>query len=126
MWRYLWKSPKPSKNNYEFKLEHSFEKRKKESSIILKKNPDKIPVILERSDFCHLSDIDKHKFLLKKELTFGEFIFIVRRRLNLDQNKSLYMFINNEYTPGINEKVEDVYNVHGDKDGFLYITYASD
>jgi len=42
-----------------FKKEHSLEKRKKEAERILKKYPDRIPVICEKSGGSDIADIDK-------------------------------------------------------------------
>ena len=62
MWKYFIKEgPSPSKSGYEFKMLHSFEKRKTESARINEKYPDKIPLILEKSDTSHLQEISEFK-----------------------------------------------------------------
>ena len=53
----------------------SLEERIEESTNVLKKYPNRIPVIVEKSDKCkELQDIDKNKYLVPDDLTFGQFI----------------------------------------------------
>jgi len=44
-----------------FKKEHPFDKRKKEADRIIKKYPERIPVICEKAPQSDISDIDKKK-----------------------------------------------------------------
>ena len=47
-----------------FKTDFAFERREQESSKILTKYPNKIPVIVQRSERCKsIEDINKNKFL---------------------------------------------------------------
>ena len=58
-----------------FKNLNTFEKRKSECDRILKKHPERIPVIVCKD--CKegtLPDIDKQKYLVPKELTLGQFV----------------------------------------------------
>lgn len=126
MWRYIINHPKPSKSNYEFKVIHSFEKRKEEGNKIRNKYPDKIPVILEKADNSDIPDIDNHKFLLPRELTIGQFLYFIRKHINLSSKQALYLFVNNSVIPNSSDKLEDVYKKYADKDNFLYITYATE
>lgn len=127
MLKYFFKSkPSPSKNGYEFKMQHSFDKRKEESSRLIKKFPNKIPIILEKSDSSALPRINKQKFLLPKDITIGQFIYIIRSKIKLDASQSIFIFINNYVIPSTNQTIGDVYIDHADKDGYLYITYSAE
>ena len=127
MWRYLFVSqPKPSKDTYEFKLMHPFDKRKNEASMILAKYPSHIPIIVEKSDQSSVPDIDKHKYIIRKEITLGQFLYILRDRLKLDAVKSLYLYIDNEKVPSCTELMGDIYTINKDRDSFLYVTYSSE
>lgn len=126
MFKYFVKStPTASKSGYEFKAQHSFEKRKDESTRIKEKYPDKIPIIIERGDISDLPNMDKQKILIQKDLTIGQFLFIVRKKINIDSTQALFLFINNTHIPSSNSTIAEAYNKHMDKDGFLYITYNS-
>lgn len=117
--------PAPSKSGYEFKMLHSFEKRKAESERINEKYPDKIPLILERSDASHLPKIEKTKYLMQKDVTVGQFMFIVRKQIKINETESIFLLVNNSMVPATGATMGEVYEKHADKDGFLYITYSS-
>ncbi|MCJ7637302.1 MAG: hypothetical protein MUO21_07415 [Nitrososphaeraceae archaeon] len=117
--------PAPSKSGYEFKMLHSFEKRKAESERINEKYPDKIPLILERSDASHLPKIEKTKYLMQKDVTIGQFMFIVRKQIKINETESIFLLVNNHLVPATGATMGEVYEKHADKDGFLYITYSS-
>ena len=104
----------------------SLEERINESTNILQKFPNRIPVIVEKSDKCKdLQVIDKNKYLVPDDLTFGQFVFVVRKRLKLSAQKSLFLFINNTLVP-TGMLMKEVYDKHADKDGFLYTLYTSE
>ena len=109
-----------------FKNLNTFEKRKSECERILKKHPERIPVIVCKN--CKegtLPDIDKQKYLVPKELTLGQFVYIIRKRIKLDPNQALFVLINNSLQP-TNRLLEDIYSDAKDEDGYLYIVYSSE
>lgn len=109
-----------------FKNLNTFEKRKSECERILKKHPERIPVIVCKN--CKegvLPDIDKQKYLVPKELTLGQFVYIIRKRIKLDPNQALFVLINNSLQP-TNRLLEDIYSDSKDEDGYLYIVYSSE
>lgn len=109
-----------------FKNLNSLEKRKSECQRILKKHPERIPVIVCKN--CKegvLPDIDKQKYLVPKELTLGQFVYIIRKRIKLDPNQALFVLINNSLQP-TNRLLEDIYSDSKDEDGYLYIVYSSE
>jgi len=124
MWRFLFSKPYPSKTEYEYKLVYSYYERKNESSRILKKYPNMVPIILEKSDQSNTENIKKHKYIFPRSVSFEAVITKVRRMLNLTSDKPLYFFINNEKVPKTTDNLGDLYRIHKDKDLFLYITYA--
>jgi GABA(A) receptor-associated protein len=127
MWKYFIKNaPTPSKSGYEFKMLHAFETRKQETSRIFKKYKDKIPVIIEKSDTSNLQKVSKPKFLLQKDLTIGQLIYIIRQEIKLDSTQSIFLFVNNTMVPNTGDTIEEIYNNNADKDGFLYITYSAE
>ncbi len=113
-------------NIMKFKEKHTFEERCLESDKIRKKYPDRIPIIVEKSDNCKdIIDIDKHKFLVPIDLTMGQFVFVVRKRLKLPSEKALFFFNNNSLPP-TSKSLVDIDNNYKDKDGFLYFIYSSE
>jgi GABA(A) receptor-associated protein len=109
-----------------FKNLNTFEKRKSECDRILKKHPERIPVIVcKDSKEVTLLDIDKQKYLVPKELTLGQFVYIIRKRIKLDPNQAMFVMINNSLQP-TNIILEDIYKGAKDEDGYLYIIYSSE
>ena len=109
---------------FKFQKTHPFERRKNESSRIRKKYPDKIPVIVENSPRSDVPLIDKSKYLLPADLTVGQFVYVIRKRIVLNQEKALYVFIQNKILPPTAAMMSTIYEQYKDDDGFLYISYA--
>jgi GABA(A) receptor-associated protein len=126
MFSFFWNSPKPSVTEYEFQLLHSFESRKKESTRLLKKYIDSVPIILEKSDQCSMKELSKSQMIVKGALTIGQLITHLRIDLNLSSDVNMYLLINNQKVPTIHQRIEQVYDSYKNKDGFLYITYTNE
>ncbi|CAL9089415.1 unnamed protein product [Musa textilis] len=105
-----------------FRLEHSLEKRKAEASRIREKYPDRIPVIVEKAERSAIPDIDKKKYLVPADLTVGQFVYVIRKRINLSAEKAIFMFVNNTLPPTAS-MMSTIYEAHRDEDGYLYMTY---
>mmetsp|Transcript_20035 Transcript_20035/g.24311 ORF Transcript_20035/g.24311 Transcript_20035/m.24311 type:complete len:95 (+) Transcript_20035:352-636(+) len=82
-----------------FKSEHAYEKRESEAHRIREKYPDRIPVICERDPRSDIPDIDKKKYLVPQDLTVGQFVYVIRKRIQLSPEKAIYIFINNVLPP---------------------------
>lgn len=119
----------PKKNSTDiyvkFKDKYSFEKRRREYEKIATTFPDKIPVIVERSDTTTIADIDKHKFLVPSDTTMSQFLYVIRKRITLKSDESLFVFINNTL-PSMSLLISQLYREHCDPDGFLYIVYSGE
>ena len=108
-----------------FKTDNKFELRKLESEKIITKYPNRIPIIIERADKCLLDDIDKKKYLVPKELNMNQFIYIIRKRIKLDNSQSIFFIVGNNVCPS-NVPLSSIYEEYKDEDGFLYIIYTSE
>lgn len=108
-----------------FKKKFKFEKRKSESFRIMQKYTDRIPVIVERSDSSDIEDIAKHKYLVPKDLTVGQFAFIIRKNIKLNPEQAIFLFINNTLPPS-SQLIHNIYTEQKDDDGFLYILYSGE
>jgi GABA(A) receptor-associated protein len=108
-----------------FKNQNSLQDRTEESTRIMQKYPERIPIICERGSFTSSDcpNIDKNKYLVNRDLTIGQFIYVIRKRMQLPPEKALFLFING-FIPSSSHHVGDIYSFHKDLDGFLYIIYA--
>lgn len=108
-----------------FKEEHPLEKRKAEAGRIKDKYPDRIPVIVEKADKSDIPDIDKKKYLVPSDLTVGQFVYVIRKRIKLSPEKAIFIFVKNVLPPTA-ALMSSIYEDHRDDDGFLYITYSGE
>ena len=109
--------------NYNFKYEVSFQDRLAESTRILAKYPDRKPIICEKaSNQIDLPSIDKRKYLVPNDLTIGQFVYVIRKRMKLNPEQALCLFINYKMLSST-EHMGQIYHKEKDNDGFLYIKY---
>ena len=107
-----------------FKDKIPFKVRKAEAIKIREKYPDRIPVICERFNNS-IKDLDKRKYLVPNDLTMAGFMFVIRRRLSLPSNQSIFLFCNEAMVPTAS-LMGAVYDERKDEDGFLYIVYGGE
>ena len=108
-----------------FKQTHSLEARKAEATRIRLKYPDRIPVICEKAEKSDIPDLDKKKYLVPQDLSVSQFVFIIRKRIKLQADSAIFLFVNNTLPPA-GALMSQVYKEHADQDGFLYITYSGE
>jgi len=108
-----------------FKQEHDLEKRKAEAARIRDKYPDRIPVIVEKAERSDIPNIDKKKYLVPADLTVGQFVYVIRKRIKLSAEKAIFIFVNNVLPPTA-AIMSSIYDEHKDEDGFLYVTYSGE
>ena len=117
-----------------FKDELPLEERKAEAERIKSEFKDRLPVILEHADVNkhkassnvnQIDNLSKRKYLVPKEITVGQFIWIVRRRLSLPPEKAIFFLIQNTI-PSTSAVMKQVYDDLKDEDGFLYVNYKNE
>ena len=116
-----------------FKEQHTFDERLAEAKRIKDKYPDRIPVIVEKSEkhglFTKaekLPSIDKKKYLTPSDLTFSQFMTVIRKRLNLPPEQAIFMFVGQDQElPPSGVKMTELYEEYREEDGFLYFTISS-
>ena len=100
-------------------------KSRYEAERVIEKYPDRIPVLVHRNpNSKNTPEIDKHKFLVPVELTIGQLMFVIRRRIKLHPEKALFLFVDNEIACN-SHLVSSVYDRSQDpSDGFLHVVYS--
>ncbi|KAG4929213.1 hypothetical protein JHK85_046718 [Glycine max] len=127
------------------------ERRQAESARIRDKYPDRIPVrflyrlfgclhfletlllrcshcvqvIVEKAERSDIPDIDKKKYLVPADLTVGQFVYVVRKRIKVSAEKAIFVFIYNTLPPTA-ALMSSIYEENKDDDGFLYMTYSGE
>ena len=119
------------KKNYVFeytKRNPNVDKRKQECQHILNQFPEKIPIICEKDPKCkNLKEIGKTKFLVSNDLSVAQFYFMVRKNLNVEEERSsFYLLANGKYALYGDFLMSNIYQKYKNpEDGFLYILYTS-
>jgi len=108
-----------------FKSKYNFKDRKAESTKVMKRHPDRIPIICEKTEKSNIPDIDKHKYLVPADLTVGQFIYVIRKRLELPSEKAIFLFIDG-IIPSSSALIKNVYDNYKNEDGFLYVYYSGE
>ncbi|VDL59461.1 unnamed protein product [Hymenolepis diminuta] len=115
-----------------------------DATKIKRKYPDRIPVIVEKHPGSQISDLDKHKFLVPNDITVAQFMWIIRRRLQLSAEKALFLFFD-DFVPQSRQvccslfasstffhtsffawTMGQLYNERKSDDGFLYAHYSGE
>ncbi|KAK6083286.1 autophagy protein 8 [Seiridium cupressi] len=78
--------------------------------------------LVEKSD---IATIDKKKYLVPADLTVGQFVYVIRKRIKLSPEKAIFIFVD-EVLPPTAALMSSIYEEHKDEDGFLYITYSGE
>lgn len=108
-----------------FKKKFPFAKRLDEATRIMIKYPDRVPIIVENSKTSNLCPIDKNKFLVPRDLTMSQFMYVIRKRISLTQDQGIFLLINNKIMMG-SMSMQEIYNQEKEKDGFLYIILSGE
>lgn len=108
-----------------FIKDYPFEKRKIEAERILEKFPDRLPIIVEIANKSELPELDKYKYLVPKDLTVGQFQYVIRKRLKLSPEKAIYMFFDNNIASS-SSMIQHIYQEKKSNDNFLYVTISSE
>ena len=92
------------------------ERRKAEATRMREKYPDRIPVIVEKATGSDIPDIDKQKYLVPTDLTVGQFVHVIRKRIKLAPEKAIFIFVNNVLPPTA-ALMATIYEEQKDEDG---------
>jgi len=109
------------RSDFAYKKDHPFEKRAAEASRIREKYPDRIPVICEKEPRSDIPPVDKRKYLIPMDLTVGQFVYVIRKRISVPPEKAIFIFVNSTLPPTA-ALMSTVYEQHKDEDGFMSAT----
>lgn len=115
---------KNTQHRFNFDSDFSFDQRKSEAARIQVKYSDRVPIIVEPSEKCKLV-IDKKKYLVPRDLTMGQFLFVIRKRLKLPAEKALFMFIGSQ-VPSSSSMLSILHDQYVSPDGFLKMTFCEE
>lgn len=93
---------------------------------ILLKYPDRIPVLVNRAKTEKtLPIIDRNKYLVPRDLTVSQFLYVIRKRIKLKPSQAIFLFVKNLLPPGSN-MMGHIYETYRDGDYYLRVEYAAE
>lgn len=95
---------------------------KQKIETIKLKYPDRIPVIVNKSKNSNAPDLDKHKYLVPIDLTLGQFIYVIRKRMEISPEQAIFVFCKDTLPP-TSMIMEELYNGYKNSNEFLELTY---
>lgn len=99
----------------EFKKQ-KLEKRIKISDNIKLKYNDRIPIIIDSTYF----KFGKNKYIVPKDMRIGNFIHMIKNKINLLPEQSIFLLCNNILLNG-SDIINIIYEKYKEEDNFLYI-----
>jgi GABA(A) receptor-associated protein len=110
------------KNIDDYKTKYTYEQRLEQSSKIIRKYEARIPVLVFSKDVI----LNKFKFLVPSDLSFSQFVYIVRQKIeNIKENEALYFFIKDKLISP-NTSMIQLYDEYRDDDNHIYITITKE
>ena len=111
---------------FEYDIRVPLEKRKQEVEIIMSKHPNKIPIIIQKVETSKLTPPDKFKYLAPPEQSVGQFLYEIRKRLNLTPEQALFIFVGKNVAPTLSASLGEIHGKYKDEDGFLKISFCEE
>lgn len=110
-----------------YKSQTAFVERRDTAARVMRKYPDRVPVVVERKagDKSDTPSVAQQKYLVPRETTMGEFVYIIRRRIRLSPTQAIFVFANNRLPP-VSMSMSEVYEEYRDPDGILYLVYSGE
>merc|ERR1711924_272335 len=95
--------------------------------MMLLKFPYPLPFnnLLREKIGAHLWRQLSHLRFLVPDLTVGQFVHVIRKRINLPSEKAIFIFVNN-VLPSTGALMGQIDEKQKDEDGFLYVTYSGE
>ena len=103
---------------FRFQKEYTFEKRSSEAIRVRERFPDRVLVIVETNN--NLPPLDKNKYLVPNDFTVGQFITVLRKKIDISPDKAIYFFVNNT-VPSVTKLMSQLDQQFRSSDGYLYI-----
>lgn len=99
--------------------------RLKEFEYLKEKYPNKIPILVSKTQRSRLNQLDLQKYLINGDLTAGSLLYVIRKRLKLQPEKAIFMFVNG-HIPSSSEQISKIYQMYKSSDGFLRVEYCEE
>lgn len=98
-----------------------------EADRLRERFPGRVPVLVLRHPGAapDVPRLPKSKFLVPRDLSLGQFIYVVRHNMRMAAEKALFIFVDN-VLPTTGTIMSELYAQHKSPDGFLRVVYTSE
>ena len=98
-----------------------------EAERLCEKFPGRVPllVIRHRGAAPDVPRLLKSKFLVPRDITLGQFIYIIRSQMKISSEKALFLFVGS-MLPTTGTTLVELYSQYKSPDGFLRLVYTSE
>ncbi len=98
-----------------------------EAARLYAKFPGRIPVLVlrHRGAAPDVPRLTKSKFLVPRDLSLGQFIYVVRNQMKMASEKALFIFVG-DCLPLTGTLMSELYSHYKSLDGFLRVVYTSE
>lgn len=104
----------------------TFEQRRAEFENMKQRYPSRTCVFLEKANGSRLPTIDKNKFLVPNDLSVGQMMHVIRKRLTIEPTEAIFLFTEKNTVPTTSQSIGSLYKEYANADGFLYMTYNTE
>ena len=100
----------------------------RKAHLAMIKHPDKVPVYIKVADGEKtIPDLDRHYYLIERDMTIGQVVYIIRKRVNISSKHAIFIFVDNGILPPTSAHIGQVYSEYKDPiDSLLHITYRAE
>ena len=96
------------------------------ASALINKYPGRVPIVFTKKFRDPLDDLDKTRYLIPKDMSFGQVMCVLRKRLQLPSHKALFVISSHGRLISSSSFVGVVYEKEKSIDGYLRLMYASE
>jgi len=101
-----------------------------EAARVRARYPERVPVIVEVRPGDPIEERGgtelKEKYLVPGELTVGQFVATLRKRIALRKEEAIFVFVQGSVLPATAALLSDLDREHRDETGFLFMTVTSE
>lgn len=100
--------------------------RRKEYEKLREKYPNRVAILISKAKRSKLDQIDREKYLINEDMTVGQLVFFIRKRLKCSPSEAIFLFINGSI-PSNTQLIKDIYEQYkSPDDGFVRIVYSEE
>ena len=91
---------------------------------LMSKYPDHVPVIANAAN-KYVTQVKKNKFLVPKDFNVSQFLYILRKNLDLGSESALFVTVDNSLVCS-SKNFQQIHFESKKNDGILYLTYTKE